>query len=467
MFTTCPQCALNLALTVADLRLGQGYVRCGRCTNVFNALLALSEEGDGSSPQPATPVTAPPSPAAAAPGHPAPLEEPAEETSPQSLLDAANSATAAQHRPAGEPHDPAAPTRSASPDQPGLHGEELDETAQEGLEPRAGGGTAGGIDLADEDEDFDPNEATGEVEALRTGTFETIVLEGDDILQTEETVAESEVDAQLQALVQRFDAVRESEEGNRNALWPPGEESGEPEFDLADEEEHPPLSAAQRKEFELDDAGEPDPLQQRHNAAPPMPPQDTEGGEPGGLDALGEPGLPAAQESRQRVRWIAGSLVLALALAGQLVHHFREALVAVPGLATPLTTLYRQFHVELAPRWDLQAYDVRQLGAISVPGETPHIAVRASVGNRATFSQPAPLLRVVLQDRFGNPIATREIAPLEYLHNPQQPQLGADQRVDAELLLPDPGQADLSFEIDACLRGASGRLRCASDPAAH
>ena len=44
MFTVCPKCALTLAVTAADLRAGQGYVRCGRCGNVFNALLALSEE---------------------------------------------------------------------------------------------------------------------------------------------------------------------------------------------------------------------------------------------------------------------------------------------------------------------------------------------------------------------------------------------------------------------------------------
>jgi predicted Zn finger-like uncharacterized protein len=44
MYTVCPKCALTLAVTAADLRAGQGYVRCGRCANVFNALLALSEE---------------------------------------------------------------------------------------------------------------------------------------------------------------------------------------------------------------------------------------------------------------------------------------------------------------------------------------------------------------------------------------------------------------------------------------
>ncbi len=44
MFTVCPKCALTLVVTAADLRVAQGYVRCGRCLNVFNALARLSEE---------------------------------------------------------------------------------------------------------------------------------------------------------------------------------------------------------------------------------------------------------------------------------------------------------------------------------------------------------------------------------------------------------------------------------------
>ena len=45
MFTVCPKCTLTLVVTTVDLRAGQGYVRCGRCANVFNALIAL-REGD-------------------------------------------------------------------------------------------------------------------------------------------------------------------------------------------------------------------------------------------------------------------------------------------------------------------------------------------------------------------------------------------------------------------------------------
>src|SRR5512146_3047901 len=60
MFTVCPKCALTLAVTAADLRVAQGYVRCGRCLNVFNALARLSEDRPGAAPPPADTATAEP-----------------------------------------------------------------------------------------------------------------------------------------------------------------------------------------------------------------------------------------------------------------------------------------------------------------------------------------------------------------------------------------------------------------------
>src|SRR5258708_15986786 len=44
MLTVCPKCALSLVVTAEDLRVAHGYVRCGRCSSVFNALARLSEE---------------------------------------------------------------------------------------------------------------------------------------------------------------------------------------------------------------------------------------------------------------------------------------------------------------------------------------------------------------------------------------------------------------------------------------
>src|SRR5438132_4769596 len=89
MFTICPKCALTLAVTAADLRVAQGYVRCGRCSNVFNALSRLSEDrqagtqpgtstptnaGATVQPQPAPQPAPPPAPKPAAPSAPSALQ---------------------------------------------------------------------------------------------------------------------------------------------------------------------------------------------------------------------------------------------------------------------------------------------------------------------------------------------------------------------------------------------------------
>ena len=131
MYTTCPNCTLILALTANDLRVGQGYVRCGRCGRVFNALISLTEEQ-------------------------------AQET----LSGATASGTSSQ---------PAAPgtARTRSGCLP------FSET------------TPGGVKV---------------IENRSTGTFETIVLEGDSYTQTEEMVDQAEVEQQLQQIADRIDA---------------------------------------------------------------------------------------------------------------------------------------------------------------------------------------------------------------------------------------------------------------------
>src|SRR6202051_2813542 len=69
MFTVCPKCALTLVVTTEDLRVAQGYVRCGRCSSVFNALARLTEDGPRSEERVAP---APAAPAASPPSHPTP-----------------------------------------------------------------------------------------------------------------------------------------------------------------------------------------------------------------------------------------------------------------------------------------------------------------------------------------------------------------------------------------------------------
>jgi len=78
MFTVCPKCALTLVVTAADLRVAQGYVRCGRCSSVFNALARLSDERQSAAAESEAPAPSP----APEPEPETPAEEPRSDLSP-------------------------------------------------------------------------------------------------------------------------------------------------------------------------------------------------------------------------------------------------------------------------------------------------------------------------------------------------------------------------------------------------
>ena len=154
-----------------------------------------------------------------------------------------------------------------------------------------------------------------------------------------------------------------------------------------------------------------------------------------------------------------------LVLVLQVLHHNRQALVLSPAIGPLASTVYGWFGVAVSPRWDLNAYSVKQLGAEAEGGEGTRLRVRLSVQYDSDRVQPLLLLRLTLQDRYGNAVATRDLEPREYLppRAGNQRLLEPDQRIDAELHVIDPGKAAIGFEIDACLRGENGNIGCAND----
>ena len=161
--------------------------------------------------------------------------------------------------------------------------------------------------------------------------------------------------------------------------------------------------------------------------------------------------------------WTLGSLVLALALLAQLTHHFRQDLVRHPQLGPSLRTLYERIGLPLSPNWNLSAFELRQWGNDSAPAAGGNMSVRASLTNAADFAQPHPVLRLELEDRFGEAVAVRDFEPAEYLKDPSQaPRLmdpGAS--VEAELLIADPGREAVGYRLDICVRESATLLRCA------
>jgi predicted Zn finger-like uncharacterized protein len=169
-----------------------------------------------------------------------------------------------------------------------------------------------------------------------------------------------------------------------------------------------------------------------------------------------KPAVPAA--------WKYLAAPLAFLLAIQMIHHARATLARHPSLGPPLVALYRALGLPLQPDWNLHAYEVRQWGVASDPSSPGTLRVRASIKNLAEYAQPYPMLKLVLEDRWGEQVRAREFGPDEYLDPATAPDrlLAPAQQTNATIAIVDPGPDAEGFRFDVCLRGAHGPV-CAGD----
>jgi predicted Zn finger-like uncharacterized protein len=430
MFTVCPKCALTLVVSAADLRVAQGYVRCGRCSNVFNAIVGLSDDRQKAAAKAAMNAPQRQAPAAAPPPPPPPRQpEPEIEIE----TEAEDTATTGENE-----------ALYAEP-------EPLDVLPESALE-------------------FDPDSAdvsevfvapAGQSDDERSGTFETIVLRADEeeaLGQVEAGEPEEEeeeeapeeppedeyVDHELRSLAARIDAeAAAAPQAPRAAPSRPGAGQQPPPRFVSESEQGPAARAAAAQTVAA--------RQSARAAAAAV------------AESLSPP--PKAPPDAMTYVWPAAAVFALLLLLVQAIHHYRHDLATDPRFNRPLTSLYAKLGVPIVPRWDLTSYDVRQLGASTGADTRGRLLVRASLKNSAAHSLPLPLLRVIVQDRYGNRIASRDVAPRAYVPGavPESALLGPGQRIDAEMAFVDPGQQAVGFEIDACLPSPEGAITCAND----
>lgn len=389
MITVCPKCALTLAVTAADLRVGQGQVRCGRCAAVFNALAGLKDDfTEAADPQSREfdPTSTDVAEHLARSNMAPPPEPPTDAAAEPQIVSSAAAAP------------PADDALSVGPPAASLPDANLNDPANDAM----------ATDI--------PPDDTPEQDVLppaaNDASADTPQSANDDLI---DPVAANEVfEVDVESIV--VQPGRADLDGNALAA--------------AGEAEQPAVPVNGSAHLDLD--------------------------------------LTPPQEARPRNYWAMGSIALALLLGIQAIHHNRNALAARDNLRGPLQSLYGLFGAQLQPQWNPAAFDVRRRGEMIADSDGA-MTLRATVQNTAANSQPLPLLRVVLLDRFGARIGARDLLPAEYL--PQAvatnlSYLAAGQRVDAEVALADPGPAATGFELDACLRLASNRLQCASHAAA-
>ncbi len=183
-------------------------------------------------------------------------------------------------------------------------------------------------------------------------------------------------------------------------------------------------------------------------------------------DAEAAPDLDlfAPKPRRTALAWKLLALPLLLALIAQVVHHYRAELARHPRLGALTMRAYDALGLPLTPDWNLHAYEVRQWGVLSDPVNPGTLKVRASVTNRADFAQPYPLLKLVLEDRWGDQVRAREFEPAEYLDPAVAADrlLGPQQQVNATITIVDPGPDAEGFRFDICLHGRTGPV-CATE----
>ena len=175
--------------------------------------------------------------------------------------------------------------------------------------------------------------------------------------------------------------------------------------------------------------------------------------------------LLARRRQKSSILWPIAVLPLFLLLVAQIAHHYRAELARHPTAGPAITRIYGALGIPLLPDWRLHAYEIKQWGVLSDPAHPGTLRVRASITNRADFAQPYPLLKLVLEDRWGDQVRAREFEPQEYVDpgTPTNRLLPPDQAVNATINIVDPGPDAEGFRFDVCLRGKSPIPVCAGD----
>jgi predicted Zn finger-like uncharacterized protein len=426
MYSQCPDCLARFRITAAQLRAAHGTVRCGRCGGAFDALVRLSDT--------------------------LPAIEPVEEAA---LLE--------------ERDDLAAAAASGVPPEYHFSAADLEKVFIEARDwaPPAAGPTPQPPELdpepvllVDEPERVEDITLEGEkvaIEDVGADDFDATSLADDgtatpldfDLSDTSESTA-LDVELDEDDTTSRLRALSDEPASAPVAATdePMHSESGEPELPPLARDWPPPP----RPRGTSSPATSAAMAAERWSSAP----RDTEVD----FDAL-EPEQPAAHRS---LAWTVGTALLALLLFAQVTHHYRAQLLRQPSFGPALRAVYERLGVPVSGAWDVNAYEIRQWGAADAARIDGQLNVRASVTNRAGFAQPLPLLRLEIEDRFGEGVAIRDFEPREYLSDPARSSrmLAAGEAADAELDVVAPGSDAVGYRLNVCMRDSDRSVHCAT-----
>ncbi len=523
MYTQCPECETTFRLGAEDLRRANGKVRCGDCNTVFNALEYLAEEVvDETNPDPLSRWTSSLHNPHDSLGDgtddltPEDLEALAEDDEEEEeqrggilyiAPDEHDDPAVADGDAAAEPAEGATPTDEFDDDVwdsiPGIgdlpdsddddqdwHSEDEPGDAADEWQPET--------DAGDEDGDA----CNGADDAADDGLIVTVSTAPDDAAdQSPARPGDSDDDLEFNVPAESWQTFfGPLPKGQAAAVWQPpaldddADDLGDDDDDFAvpDDDADDEFGVGPDADAEDDDSAGDDDDDDEYDYEPyeaadgdedavdselaginRLPDDFTTATDPTD-EALATPGprFPASHElatpvSNRSGWWTVAMLAGAAFLVGQLLHYNRDALATHPTWGEKVRALYAALDSELYPIWAIEDYEIRASEAVAGESGQDVLDIRAQIAVTGKYPTGLPRLRVVLRDRWSNPVAAQDFAAREYADIAALPATGILQPGDvlnAHVSILDPGSGAQGFELELCLPRRNEGLECSGQP---
>lgn len=159
---------------------------------------------------------------------------------------------------------------------------------------------------------------------------------------------------------------------------------------------------------------------------------------------------------------IAGVIILALVLIGQVMHGTRDSLATYGFFNQTMGPVYRMLGKPITPQWDIKGWQFESTSGSTDENEAV-LTVFSRLVNKSEQPLPFPLVHVSLTDRWEEIIGSRVLEPNEYLAgdlDPSKP-VTPGENFTAVITIKNPSAEATGFKLNVCYRVTPGRVRCA------
>jgi predicted Zn finger-like uncharacterized protein len=388
--TQCPHCQTSFRVSHAQLSVARGAVRCGSCLQVFNAARQLLEQRSHESaaaqplPLPVVSESAPPSAELSSNSPPEPIPTPAQAPRPAEPwgtnaldldhLDLDEELARLEQRPVGRPQ-----AQGREPRDP-----------DSSLQARRDDARAEGDDWVDSLHNDD-------VDRLPEVQAQVIHRGADSEPEPEHQPEKGRTEPSFSASAALDDEPTAPETAQRKISSPDRTQRFSALDEADDSEADEPLEDPRGKRQRAEPAVRDQPL-----------PDLTD-------DPLRLDWQPAKPRTGRKLLWTLLAVLALLGLAGQYVWYHFDELARQDQYRPWFQLICPQINCKVPSKVDITQLKSSNLVVRSHPEFKGALVVDAIIYNRASFSQPFPLLELRFADTSGQLIASRRFKPGEYL----------------------------------------------------